>query len=344
VQLKANKLKKILVTGGLGYVGSHTVIELLNQDHKIIILDNLSNSSLDALEKIKKITNKGVKFYEGCISNELLIKEILEINAVTDLYHFAGLKSVKESLDDPLKYYQNNLCGTVNLLSSIKSRPLESFIFSSSATVYGYQNDVPIKESALNLQPSNPYGKTKLMIEDIVSDLCSSGTIKNAALLRYFNPLGAHCSGILGEKLSSQSNNILPMIVKVALGISDYLEVYGTDYDTPDGSTVRDFIHIKDLADAHVSALKTAKMSGSIHKYNIGTGKGTSILELIKIFETVNKVKIPIKFMERRKNDIPISVADCNKISAELGWKAKLTVENMCRDAWSYYKNNEKLV
>ena len=238
-------MKRILVTGGLGYVGSHTAIELLNQDHEIIILDNLSNSSLDALEKIKKITNKGVKFYEGCISNELLIKEILEINAVTDLYHFAGLKSVKESLEDPLKYYQNNLCGTANLLSSIKSRPLESFIFSSSATVYGCQNDVPIKESALNLQPSNPYGKTKLMIEDMISDLCSSGRIKNAALLRYFNPLGAHCSGILGEQLSSQSNNILPMIVKVALGITDYLEVYGTDYDTPDGSTVRDFIHIK---------------------------------------------------------------------------------------------------
>ena len=328
---------KILVTGGCGYIGSHTVVDLLNDGLEVVIVDNLVNSKRDVLEKIKKITGKCVTFYEYDLCDMEKLDSIFEKESISAVIHFAGLKAVGESVSIPLKYYQNNLTGTINLLLCMQKYNVKKIIFSSSATVYGNPKTLPIKED-FPLSTTNPYGTTKLMIETILKDLYQSDNSFDITILRYFNPIGAHKSGLLGEDPNGIPNNLMPYIVKVATGKLPVLNIFGADYKTVDGTGVRDYIHVLDLSYGHMLALKNKKTGLKI--YNLGTGKGTSVLELVTMFETVNKVKINKKIVVRREGDIDACYASCSLAERELGFKCRYTLEDMCLDSYNYVKNN----
>lgn len=325
---------KVLVTGGTGYIGSHTVVELLNNDYEVIIVDNLVNSKIEVVDKIKKITNKDFVFIQGDVCDYELINSVFEDNKIDAVIHFAGLKAVGESVEKPLEYYTNNLESTLNLVRVMKEHNCKNIIFSSSATVYGTPEKLPIKEN-FPLSTSNPYGTTKLVNEWILSDICKADKSWKITLLRYFNPIGSEKTGLLGEEPNGIPNNLMPYIVRVATGQLKCLNVFGNDYPTHDGTGVRDFIHVVDLAKGHVKALENNEMPG-LYIYNLGTGKGYSVLDLVKTFERVNNVKIPYKIVDRRNGDVAQCYADPSKAEKELGWKAELGIEDMCRDSYNF--------
>ena len=334
--------KKILVTGGAGYIGSHTCVELLNKGYDVIVLDNLSNSKEESLNRVKKITNKSLKFYKGDILDPVILDKVFSENDIYAVIHFAGLKAVGESTTIPLKYYHNNITGTVTLLESMKKHNVKNIIFSSSATVYGDQTVQPIKETAVLQEPTNPYGKTKLFIEYILKDLYKSDNSWNIVLLRYFNPIGAHESGLMGEDPNGIPNNLMPYITQVAIGKLDHLNVYGNDYDTIDGTGVRDYIHVVDLARGHVFALGRIDKKTGLDIYNLGTGKGYSVLEIVKAFEEANNIKIPYVIAPRRSGDIATCFSDSTKAYLEMGFKCEKDLLDMCRDSWRWQHNNPK--
>lgn len=329
-------MKKILVTGGLGYIGSHTVVELLERNYNVVILDDLSNSDIRIQKQIEKITNKKVKVYENSILDKESLKMIFKKENIDLVIHFAAFKSVAESVEKPLKYYNNNIGGTINLINVMKEYDVKNIIFSSSATVYGEAKKVPITEEAEKLPQKNPYGKTKGMMEEILTDIYESNKDWNIILLRYFNPVGAHKSGLIGEMPVGIPNNLMPYISKVAFGELEYLNVFGDDYETFDGTGVRDYIHVVDLAKGHVSSIEKIKEKCGLKIYNLGTGKGHSVLELIKAFEKASQKKIPYKILKRRKGDVGICYADVTLAKKDLKWEAKLGVDEMCKDFWKW--------
>ncbi len=332
----------VLVTGGLGYIGSHTVVELLNSNREVIIVDDLSNSKIEVLDAIEKITGKRPKFYKiNYLDREKLEEVFKENNTIELVMNFAGFKAVGESVKEPLMYYHNNVTGAIILLETMKKFNVKNFIFSSSATVYGDPERVPITEECKIGGTTNPYGTSKLMIEQILQDLYKSDNTWNICILRYFNPIGAHKSGLLGENPNGIPNNLMPYITKVANGELEILSVYGNDYNTKDGTGVRDYIHVVDLAKGHIKALeKLEKEKSGMYIYNLGTGNGYSVLEIIKNFEEVNNVKVNYKITERRPGDIAECYTDPNKALKELGWKAEYGIRDMCFDSWNYVKRN----
>ena len=329
----------ILVTGGAGFIGSHTVVELLEKNEDIIIVDNFINSKPEVLDKIKEITKKDFKFYEVDLLDGEKLENVFKENKIEAVIHFAGLKAVGESVEKPIEYYHNNITGTLILLKLMKKYNCKKIIFSSSATVYGIPKEVPIKED-FPLATTNPYGSTKLMIEQILNDVCVSDKDFCAILLRYFNPIGAHKSGLIGEEPNGIPNNLMPYINKVAKGELDHLNIFGNDYDTIDGTGVRDYIHVVDLAKGHVKALEKARKMVGAEAYNLGTGNGYSVLQIVKAFENATGVTIKFEMTSRRPGDIAECYADPSKALKELGWKAEKTLDDMCKDAWKYAKNN----
>lgn len=326
----------ILVTGGAGYIGSHTCIALLNAGYSVIIADNLCNSKRETIDKIGQLANKQVTFYEIDITDANAVNDIFDKHKIDGIIHFAGLKAVGESVENPLMYYMNNLLSTMVLAEVCLKYNLKRFIFSSSATVYG-DNQVPLVETMDLLPSTNPYGETKAMSEKILTDLVKANSSFSVTLLRYFNPIGAHESGLIGEVPSGIPNNLMPYITQVAKGKLEKLRVFGNDYPTVDGTGVRDYIHVVDLADAHVAALEN--LNGGVNIYNLGTGEGTSVLELVKAFEEANNIEVPFEIVNRRPGDIAFSYADISKAKRELGWSAKLDIISMCRDTWRFEKN-----
>ena len=329
----------ILVTGGMGYIGSHTVVELLNLNYEVVVVDNLSNSSILVKDRIKKITNKDFKFYNVDVTDKESLKKVFEENKIDSIIHFAAFKAVGESVEKPLEYYENNLVGALVVFELMKEFNVNNFVFSSSATVYGKPKSCPIKED-FSLSTTNPYGATKLMIEDIMRDLSKADKNLNLVILRYFNPIGAHESGLIGEEPKGIPNNLMPYITKVAVGQLNELSVFGDDYDTKDGTGVRDYIHVVDLAKGHVASIKKLEENPGLLTYNLGTGEGYSVLDLVKAFEKVNNIKIPYKIIERRPGDIDMCYADPTKAFDELGWKAEFGIERMCEDSWTWQSNN----
>ncbi len=332
----------ILVTGGAGYIGSHTCIELLNAGEEIVVMDNFYNSKPRAVELIKEITGKDFKFYEADMCNEADMEKIFAENDIEAVIHFAGYKAVGESVREPLMYFKNNLGGTFVLLECMKKYGCKKLIFSSSATVYGIPETVPVNET-FPLSAINPYGRTKLMIEDMCRDLCASDPEWSIALLRYFNPIGAHASGKIGEDPNGIPNNLMPIIINVCTGKQAELKVFGNDYPTADGTCIRDYIHVVDLALGHLAAIKSVRDKKGAIPYNLGTGNGYSVLEIIETFQKVNDIKIPYSIAERRAGDAAECYSVPDKALKELGWKATHTLEEMCRDAWNYILvNNAK--
>lgn len=330
---------KILVTGGAGYIGSHTCVELLNNGYEVVVVDNLCNSSEESLNRVKTITGKNVTFYESDILNEQALVTIFTEHNIDAVIHFAGLKAVGESIDMPLEYYRNNLTGTLVLLKVMRGFNVKDFVFSSSATVYGDPHTVPIKEN-FPLSATNPYGRSKLIIEEICRDLHISDSNWNIALLRYFNPVGAHESGLIGEDPNGIPNNLIPYISQVAIGKLEKLSVFGNDYDTPDGTGVRDYIHVVDLARGHIKALEKLTSRPGIVIYNLGTGQGYSVLEMVKAFEEASGCTVPYQIMPRRSGDIAQCYADPTFAEHEIGWKAEHGLVEMTRDTWRWQKNN----
>lgn len=326
----------VLVTGGTGYIGSHTCVVLLEAGYDVIIADNLYNSKLDVLDKIETITGIRPKFYLCDVSNKDELKLIFKENKIDSILHFAGYKAVGESVGVPLKYYRNNLLGTIALAECALEYNVPKFIFSSSATVYG-DGVVPYHESNQLMPSTNPYGETKVMSERILSDTAKVNSNLSVTLLRYFNPIGAHSSGLIGEIPVGTPNNLMPYITQVAKGKLEKLRVFGNDYDTVDGTGVRDYIHVVDLAYGHMAALE--KMRQGVNIYNLGTGKGTSVLELINTFQSVNNIKIPYDIVSRRPGDVASSYADVSKAYDELGWKTYKNLQDMCHDSWFFEKN-----
>ena len=332
----------ILVTGGAGYIGSHTAVELLNSGKEIIIIDNFSNSKREVLDKIKEITGKNFKFYEMDYKNIEKLERVFEENKIDAVMNFAGYKAVGESVAKPLDYYENNISGAIGLLKTMKKYNVKKFIFSSSATVYGDPEVVPITEECKTGGTTNPYGTTKLFIEQILQDLYKSDNEWDIAILRYFNPIGSHESGLIGENPQGIPNNLIPYIVRVASGELEQLSVFGNDYDTPDGTGVRDYIHVVDLAKGHLKALEKLEREGKgIYIYNLGTGKGYSVLEMVKTFETATGKNVKYKIVGRRDGDIATCYANSKKAKEELGWQAEKTLEDMCKDAWRYIEKNK---
>ena len=331
---------KILVTGGTGYIGSHTAVELLNSGYEIVIIDNFSNSKSDVLDKIKLITNKDFKFYEGDVCNKDLLRKIFSENKIDAVIHFAGYKAVGESVKKPIMYYRNNIDSTLSLIEIMNEFNCKKIVFSSSATVYGNPTTLPIKED-FPLSTTNPYGSTKLMIENILRDLYISDNDWSIALLRYFNPIGAHISGLIGENPKGIPNNLMPYIVKVANKELDELSIFGNDYDTPDGTGVRDYIHVVDLAKGHIKAIEKILKDKGIDAYNLGTGIGYSVLDLVTAFERVNNIKVPYKITDRRPGDIASCYADSSYALEKLNWKAEKGIEEMCRDSYNYILNSK---
>lgn len=329
----------VLITGGAGYIGSHTCIELLNSGYGIVVMDNYSNSSPDVIGKIEAISGKTFPVYECDMLDYDGFEKIFKENKIDAVIHFAGLKAVGESVQKPLEYYHNNLTGTINLLNLMKKYGVRRFVFSSSATVYGMHNTAPFTED-MPLSTTNPYGTTKLMIEQILTDICHAEKDWKVALLRYFNPIGAHQSGLIGENPNGIPNNLMPYIMKVAIGKLPQLSVYGDDYPTPDGTGVRDYIHVCDLAVGHVKALEHIDSLEGARAFNLGTGKGSSVLDVVHAFERASGVKVPYKVTPRRAGDIATCYADCSRAKKELGWEAKYTLDDMCRDSWNFIKKN----
>ncbi|MDF2803978.1 MAG: UDP-glucose 4-epimerase GalE [Anaerocolumna sp.] len=323
----------ILVTGGAGYIGAHTCVELLNGNHSVIIADNLINSKIDSIDKIKKITGKDVVFYQINVNDEVAVNEIYSSHKIDGVIHFAGIKSVGESVEKPLDYYHNNIVSTIVLSKACLKYGVSKFVFSSSATVYG-DNKSPFNEDMHLLPTTNPYGETKVICERILADVAKANPSFSVSLLRYFNPVGAHESGWIGEVPNGIPNNLVPYITQVAKGKLEKLRIFGNDYPTIDGTGVRDYIHVVDLAEGHVAAIE--KLSKGVHIYNLGTGKGTSVLEIVKAFEEINNIKIPYEIVNRRPGDIAECYADVSKAKRELGWKTKLSIEDMVRDAWRF--------
>jgi UDP-glucose 4-epimerase len=330
---------KILVTGGLGFIGSHTCVELAKEDNEVIIVDNLYNSKEEVLEKIEQISGKKFKLYKYDLKDKEKIKKVFEEEKnIEAVIHFAGYKAVGESVKKPLMYYSNNIITTTNLLEIMHEYNVKKFVFSSSATVYGEQETTKYVETMKRGETTSPYGTTKAMIEKILEDLYFSDNSWNISILRYFNPVGAHESGLIGEEPNGIPNNLMPYIMKVASGKLETLSIFGNDYPTPDGTGVRDYIHVVDLAKGHVQALK--KMKQGLKVYNLGSGKGVSVLELVTTFEKVNNIKLNYKIAQRRPGDLPEYFADSQKALKELDWKTEKTIEDICRDAWNYEKNN----
>ena len=329
----------ILVTGGAGYIGSHTCIELLNQGYDVVVVDNLSNSSEESLKRVKKITGKDVKFYKADILDGDALDKIFKAEKIEAVIHFAGLKAVGESVSEPLAYYRNNISGTVVLCEVMRANKVKNIIFSSSATVYGDPATVPITED-FPLSVTNPYGRTKLMLEEIFGDIHVSDPEWNIILLRYFNPIGAHKSGTIGENPKGIPNNLVPYITQVAVGKLDALSVFGDDYDTPDGTGVRDYIHVVDLAIGHVKAVEKLKAKEGVLAYNLGTGVGYSVLDVLKGFEKVTNKEIKYVIKPRRPGDIAKCYADASKAKNELGWEATRDLAEMCEDSWRWQSGN----
>lgn len=330
----------ILVTGGAGYIGSHTIIELMAAGHSVVVVDNLCNSSEIALQRVEKITGSSIPFYKVDIRDENKLNTILDKRNIDACIHFAGLKAVGESVAKPHEYYDNNIIGTLKLIDALRSHNTKNIIFSSSATVYGDPVSIPITEDCPKGICTNPYGWTKWMIEQMLTDLYTADETWNIVLLRYFNPIGAHESGLIGENTNGIPNNLMPYITQVAVGKRDKLHIFGDDYNTPDGTGVRDYIHVVDLARGHVKALKAIENNCGVAVYNLGTGKGYSVFDIVKAFEAVNGMKIPYVIDERRTGDIAICYSNPSKAWAELGWKAQYGIEEMCRDSWNWQKNN----
>jgi len=329
----------VLVTGGAGYIGSHTCVELLNAGEEIVILDNFYNSKPEALNRIKKITGKDFRFYQTDLLDKAAIDQIFHENSIDAVIHFAGLKAVGESVQKPLFYYHNNITGTLNLCDVMKAHQVKKIVFSSSATVYGSPKSVPIDES-FPLSTTNPYGSTKLMIEQILRDVFVSDNSWSIALLRYFNPIGAHPSGLIGEDPNGIPNNLVPYIAQVAIGKLEYLGVFGDDYPTSDGTGVRDYIHVVDLALGHLKALEKVRKDSGIDAYNLGTGKGYSVLEVVKAFEKASGKVILYQIKPRRAGDIAECYANPKKAKDILDWEATREIDEMCRDSWNFMKNN----
>ena len=333
-------MKNILVTGGAGYIGSHTCVELLNAGYGVIVLDNLSNSSPKSLERVEKLTGKKVTFYKGDILDRQILNEIFEKEQIDSCIHFAGLKAVGESVAKPWEYYENNISGTLTLVDVMRQHNCKNIIFSSSATVYGDPVQIPITEECPKGQCTNPYGWTKSMLEQILMDIQKADPEWNVILLRYFNPIGAHPSGTMGENPNGIPNNLMPYITQVAVGKLEQLGVFGDDYDTPDGTGVRDYIHVVDLAIGHVKALEKIEKNEGTSIYNLGTGQGYSVLDIVKNFEAANDISIPYVIKERRAGDIATCYCDPSKAERELGWNAQFGIKEMCRDSWNWQKNN----
>lgn len=329
---------QILVTGGAGFIGSHTVVSLQQAGYEVVVADNFSNSKPSVLENIKKITGSDFKFYETDVTNTTSVEKIFTENKIDGVIHFAGYKAVGESVELPLKYYSNNLQSTVVLADACIKHGCNKFVFSSSATVYG-DNDIPFAETMTLKPTTNPYGETKAINERILIDTAKANKGFNVTLLRYFNPVGAHESGLIGEDPQGIPNNLMPYIAKVAKGTLKELLIFGNDYPTRDSTCIRDYIHVMDLAEGHVAAL--AKMPQGVSVYNLGTGKGTSVMELVTAFEKANNLTIPKKFAPRRAGDLAEYYADAAKALRELGWKTKRTMKDMCRDAWNFEKNGD---
>lgn len=330
---------KVLVTGGAGYIGSHMDVELLNAGYEVVVLDNLYNSCEEAIHRVEKLCNKKMAFYQGDIRDEAFLDELFSKEEIGAVIHFAGLKAVGESCVKPLLYFENNLSGTITLLKVMAKHNVKNFIFSSSATVYGDPASVPITED-FPLSVSNPYGRTKLIQEEMLKDLYASDNSWNIALLRYFNPIGAHESGDIGEDPNGIPNNLVPYISKVATGQLKEIHVYGNDYDTPDGTGVRDYIHVVDLALGHIKALEKLMDNPGLVIYNLGTGKGYSVLDIIHHYEEACGKKLPYVIEGRRPGDVAMNYADPAKAKAELGWEAKRDLKTMCEDTWRWQSKN----
>lgn len=330
---------KILVTGGAGFIASHTNVELLNAGYNVVVVDNLVNSSRESVARVEELTGKKISFYEEDLLNEKAIDAIFEKENIDSVIHFAALKAVGESCQIPLRYFDNNLTGTLNLLKVMEKHGVKSIVFSSSATVYGKPESVPIRED-FPLSVSNPYGRTKLIIEDMLRDIYKSDNEWDIALLRYFNPIGAHESGMIGENPHGIPNNLLPYVAKVAAGQLECVNVFGDDYDTPDGTGVRDYIHVVDLATGHIKALEKLVTHPGLVTYNLGTGVGYSVLDIIKNFEKACGKEIPYKITPRRPGDIDMCYADPAKAKEELGWEATRSIDKMCEDAWRWQTKN----
>ncbi len=331
---------KILVTGGAGFIGSHTVVELLNAGYDAVVLDNLSNSSEKSLERVEQITGKKVPFYKADILDRAALEEVFSKENIDAVIHFAGLKAVGESVAKPWEYYENNIGGTLTLVDVMRKHGVKNIIFSSSATVYGDPKFIPITEECPKGQCTNPYGWTKSMLEQILSDIQKADPEWNVILLRYFNPIGAHKSGLIGENPTGIPNNLMPYVTQVAVGKRPELGVFGNDYDTHDGTGVRDYIHVVDLAIGHVKALKKIEEKAGLRIYNLGTGTGYSVLDIVKNFEAATGVKIPYSIKPRRPGDIATCYADASLAKEELGWEAKYGIKEMCEDAWRWQKMN----
>lgn len=331
----------ILVTGAAGYIGSHTAVELLNENYNVIIIDNLINSSASVIDKIKVITKKDIKFYNFDLRNKKQLKKVFDENKIDMVIHFAGLKAVGESVEKPIIYYNNNIMSTLTLCEVMSEYNVKKLVFSSSATVYGSPKSLPIKED-FPLQMTNPYGSTKLMIENILRDIYVSDHDWSVALLRYFNPVGAHESGLIGEDPKGIPNNLMPYISRVAIGQLECLNVFGDDYNTHDGTGVRDYIHVVDLAQGHLKAMNKIKEEKGVFTYNLGTGQGYSVLDLVHSFEEINNLKINYKIVGRRPGDIDSCYADPTKAKKELGWEAKKDINDICRDSWNFIKKRSE--
>lgn len=330
----------LLITGGAGFIGSHSVLAFIEAGYEVLIIDNFSNSKPDVIDRISQLSGKKIQCIEGDINDEALLREIFENHKIEAVVHFAGSKAVGESVQKPLMYYQNNVSGTVTLCTIMQEYGVKNLVFSSSATVYGDPDIVPIPETHPT-RAVNPYGRTKLFVEEILQDLSAADSEWSVSLLRYFNPVGAHESGLIGEDPQGIPNNLVPYIMRVATGLYPHLNVFGDDYDTPDGTGVRDYIHVTDLAMGHVKALGKALSVKGCHVYNLGTGMGYSVLDLVKTFEKVNQVKVPYQIAQRRAGDVASCWADSLKAKEELGWQAFKTIEEMCKDAWRWQKNSE---
>ncbi len=340
LQQSLRHMENILVTGGAGYIGSHTVLCLLDAGYKVTVFDNLSNASQESLQRLKSITGKNIKLFVGDITCSCDLERCFSSSSFHSVIHFAGLKAVGESVRMPVRYYQNNVHGSLNLIETMQRHGVKNIVFSSSATVYGEPAALPLVETMATAQPTNPYGMSKLVIERILEDVYFSDNEWNIALLRYFNPVGAHESGMIGEDPMGIPNNLMPFISQVASGKLKQLMIFGGDYPTKDGTGVRDYIHVVDLAEGHLKALQYLSSGTGLDCFNLGTGQGTSVLELLNAFENVNSVKIPYEIVERRSGDIATCYADVKKANNVLNWYAKRTIEEMCRDAWHWQSKN----
>lgn len=334
-----SRKQTILLTGGAGYIGSHTCVEILNAGYDIVVVDNLCNSSVESLQRVENLTGKSIEFYQIDILNTQELHEIFHRHQIYAVIHFAGLKAVGESVEKPVAYYHNNICGTISLCQAMQEHGVFNIVFSSSATVYGDPASLPITED-FPLSATNPYGRSKLVIEEILRDLWVSDNRWNVTLLRYFNPVGAHRSGVLGEDPSGIPNNLMPYIAQVAYGKLERLLVFGDDYETSDGTGVRDYIHVVDLARGHLKALEKMQDGSGVGIYNLGTGRGYSVLEMISAFETAAGIDVPYQIVDRRPGDIAACYADPSLSESELDWKAELGLKEMCEDTWRWQKNN----